>query len=231
MQAHIVAERTSWSVLKASGEGLRDYLQGQITQDINILKPGQAIHACLLSAQGKAVSELYICEGRHDELFLLTPSPVATLTVERLRRFALGYDLRIGLLDSYAIFSLQGAQAGSQLAALGLNEPAESWLASRQAESADCVAIVMPGEPRGYWLIGEKDAVQKAFPNRTEEEVFEAMRIIRGLPRFGSEWNASLHPLNANLIEFSGVSFDKGCYVGQEVTSRMHWRGGIKKKL
>ncbi|HKI61511.1 MAG TPA: tRNA-modifying protein YgfZ, partial [Mariprofundaceae bacterium] len=37
--------------------------------------------------------------------------------------------------------------------------------------------------------------------------------------------------LNANLIEFNGVSFEKGCYVGQEITSRMHWRGGIKKKL
>jgi len=57
------------------------------------------------------------------------------------------------------------------------------------------------------------------------------MRIIRGMPDFGAEWNESVFPLNANLIEFDGVSFEKGCYVGQEVTSRMHWRGGIKKKL
>jgi folate-binding protein YgfZ len=52
-----------------------------------------------------------------------------------------------------------------------------------------------------------------------------------GTPIFTRDWDESIHPLNANLIEMNGVSFDKGCYVGQEVTSRMHWRNGIKKKL
>jgi len=51
------------------------------------------------------------------------------------------------------------------------------------------------------------------------------------VPVYGIDWNKKIFPLNANLIEFDGVSFDKGCYVGQEVTSRMQWRGGIKKRL
>ena len=55
--------------------------------------------------------------------------------------------------------------------------------------------------------------------------------LPEGVPSFGVDWDEKIHPLNANLIERNGVSFDKGCYVGQEVTSRMHWRGGIKKKL
>jgi folate-binding protein YgfZ len=58
-----------------------------------------------------------------------------------------------------------------------------------------------------------------------------AARIIKGIPVYGIDWNEKIFPLNANLIEFNGVSFEKGCYVGQEVTSRMQWRGGIKKRF
>jgi len=231
LHGHIIAERTYWSILKASGDGLRDYLQGQITQDITRLKPEQGIHACLLTPQGKAVTELYICQGKGDELVILTPTHVAVETVARLRRFSLGYQLRIGIVEELGVFSLQGASVVAALAGFGLPEPQENWLACSRDTQGELIAMLMPREPRGFWLIGRKQAIVEQTPSQLAEDQCEAMRIIRGLPRFGEEWDASLHPLNANLIEFDGVSFDKGCYVGQEVTSRMHWRKGIKKKL
>jgi len=231
LNGHIVAGRSCWSVLKASGDGLRDYLQGQITQDITRLTPEQGIYTCLLTPQGKAVSELYICEGKGDELVMLTPTSVAVETVARLRRFSLGYQLRIGLVDEIGVFSLQGTHTGTALAGLDLPEPQDNWLACSRDAQGELLAILMLREPRGFWLVGRKQAIVEQLPSQLAEDQCEAMRIIRGLPRFGAEWDASLHPLNANLIEFDGVSFDKGCYVGQEVTSRMRWRGGIKKKL
>ena len=232
MHGHIVAERSCWRVLKASGDGLRDYLQGQITQDITRLKPEQAIHACLLTPQGKAITELYICQGKGDELIILTPAHVAVETVARLRRFSLGYQLRIGVVEDFGVFSLQGAHAGAALAKLGLAETHDdTWLACSRDEQGETFAMLIPREPRGFWLIGRKQTLVAQLPVQIAEEQCEAMRIVHGLPRFGVEWDASLHPLNANLIEFDSVSFDKGCYVGQEVTSRMRWRGGIKKKL
>ncbi len=231
MHGHIVAERSCWRVLKASGDGLRDFLQGQITQDITRLKPEQGIHACLLTPQGKALSEVYICQGKGDELVILTPAHVAVETVARLRRFSLGYQLRIGIVEELGVFSLQGTHTGEVLAQLGLPEPQDNWLACSRDAQGELVAMLMPREPRGFWLIGSKQTIAEQTPGQLPEDQCEAMRIIRGLPRFGEEWDASLHPLNANLIEFDGVSFDKGCYVGQEVTSRMRWRGGIKKKL
>jgi len=231
LHAFIVSERRYWCVLKASGEGLRDYLQGQITQDIQQLKPSQAIHACLLSPQGKAVSELYIIEASADELILLTPAHLANETVSRLRRFALGYQLRIGVVDSFCVFGLQGSGASAALTGIGLIEPGSEWLACSRHTTSEVFALLMPKQPTGYWVVGKREWLEQYLPATSDESQGEAMRIIRGLPRFGSDWDASLHPLNANLIEFDGVSFDKGCYVGQEVTSRMHWRGGIKKKL
>lgn len=233
LQGFVTASRSRWAVLKASGPTLRDYLQGQITQDIKKLTPESGIHACLLSPQGKAVSELYIFEGFNSELILLTPASRAVATVERLRRFALGHQLRIGVVDSLAVCAVQGANAAALLKDFDMSEPGDSWLASSCSEKGEALAVVMPASPRGFWIIASPGKIAALLTDHkpAAEDEFEAMRIIRGFPDFGREWDESMHPLNANLIEFDGVSFDKGCYVGQEVTARMNWRGGIKKKL
>lgn len=234
LHAYVLAPRCNWSVLKASGSTVRDYLQGQITQDMNKLTPGQAIHSCILTPQGKALSELFIAEGNNDELILLTPASHAVATVNRLRKFALGHELRMGVVDSMTVCAAQGANAAELLNEFDLSEPGDSWLASSRNNQTDSIALVMPNLPRGFWVISDKAHIDKVIigsENLVPESELEAMRIIRGMPDFGVEWNESIFPMNANLIEFDGVSFEKGCYVGQEVTSRMHWRGGIRKKL
>ncbi|MDQ6992953.1 MAG: folate-binding protein [Mariprofundus sp.] len=227
----VIAERRNWTVLKASGPTLRDYLQGQITQDITKLSDSCGIHSALLTPQGKAVSELYLLNSSDDELILLTPSSSAHATVARLRQFALGHTLRIGIVDAMGICSIQGTHVNSALELLGLNEPQASWLSYSHRDAV--FAMVMPQLPRGYWIIAAKEIIEKLSDTLhvVDETEVEAMRIMRGIPHFGIEWDATMHPLNANLIEFNGISFDKGCYVGQEVSSRMHWRGGIKKRL
>jgi len=235
LNAYVLASRSNWSVLKASGPTVRDYLQGQITQDMGKLTANQAIHSCILSPQGKAMSELFIAESNNDnELVLLTPSTHAVATVARLRQFALGHELRMGIVESMGVCAVQGANAAQLLNAFGVPEPGDNWLASSRNNQTGSISMVMPGMPRGFWIISDKahiDKVIRGSENIVPENEMEAMRIIRGMPDFGREWNESIFPLNANLIEFDGVSFEKGCYVGQEVTSRMHWRGGIRKKL
>jgi hypothetical protein len=221
-------------VLKASGEGIREYLQGQITQDMAKLNAEQSIYACILTPQGKAVSVVYILEGHNRELILLTPRDLAVETVARLHRFALGADLRIGVVENMGVCSIQGANASEGLALFGLPEPGQSGLATVRHADSDVLAMLMPRDPRGFWLVAPQEQIEDALSQAkavVDEDEIEAMRIIQGLPRLGVDWQATLHPLNANLAEFDGVSFDKGCYVGQEVTSRMHWRGGISKKL
>ena len=225
--AFIVCREKDWSVLKASGDGVRDYLQGQITQDMRRLTPDAAVHACLLTPQGKAVSELYLLQGRNDEIVMLTPRDFAETVVARLRRFALGYRLRIGIVDALKLWSVQGAAAGGVLDKLNMPRPTANWLACSRHPGQDVIAATLPNALNGFWCISADAPAEENIPYA----VIEARRIIHGFPRFGVEWDATVHPLNANLTEFNGVCFDKGCYVGQEVTSRMHWRGGIRKKL
>ncbi|MDQ6986959.1 MAG: folate-binding protein [Mariprofundaceae bacterium] len=229
--AYVCCRDAAWTVVKASGQGLRDYLQGQITQDIGRLSADQGIHACILTPQGKALCELYIIEGLQNELLMLTPTFIAEETVARLRRFALGYDLRIGIVESLAVWSLQGAACAQMFKHLDMPPPGDAWLAGSRHAQKEYLAMTVVENTKAYWLIADANLSIPASESSIAPVELEALRIIRGLPRFGSEWDASIHPLNVNLIDFDGVSFEKGCYVGQEVTSRMHWRGAIKKKL
>ncbi len=227
---YVSARHPAWSVLIARGDRLLDYLQGQITQDVRRLSPEQAIHACLLTPQGKPVAELYLLQRDASECWLLVPSAALEAAQARLKRFMLGYALDFEPASQLAVFSIQGAHAGSGLARLGLPEPGSSWLSL--STGPEGMALVMPASPRGFWAIGPaRDWAARLAGTEIAAEELEAMRILRGLPRFGVEWDERTHPLNANLIEFDGVSFDKGCYVGQEVTSRMRWRGGIRRRL
>ncbi|MDQ6958089.1 MAG: folate-binding protein [Mariprofundaceae bacterium] len=227
---HTIVWRQDWSILKASGSDIRKYLQGQITQDMGKLTAGKGIHSFILTPQGKTVSELYILEGNSDELILLTPSDYAVSTVARLRQFALGYQLRIGVVDTYSVLEIQGVQAAKKLQHFDLPAMESAWLTTCHA--GDIHALTISEKPHAFWLIGNTPELETiACSNMLDKDDIEAMRILQGIPRFGTDWDEKIYPMNANLIEFDGVSFDKGCYVGQEVTSRMHWRGGIKKRF
>jgi len=234
-QSACVFNNPRWSVLKASGSGIREYLQGQITQDISQINAQQAIHSCILSPQGKAVSELYIIAGHSDELVILTPSTHAVATVARLRQFAIGQSLRIGVVDSIVVATVHGTNAMDVLNDFGLTETTPEWLACSSQKGEDSFALTLQNNPQVYFLISSQARINQLTQDQSNidhmKTELEALRILQGKPVFGAEWDERLHPLNANLIEFNGVDFKKGCYVGQEVTSRMHWRGGIKKKL
>jgi len=215
----LCCHRTSLSVLKASGKNIREYLQGQITQDIKLLTPEKSIYTAVLTPQGKMLGDMHIID-QGNELIMLTSSSHAIALVERLRRFALGHDIRLGCVETLAVLSIQGE--GAEKVTQNIQQNIEASMSMPEAA------------PLGTWLVMNNTDIQSALntiPNTCNNDDMEKAAIIHGSPRFGRDWSVSVHPLNANLIEMNGVSFDKGCYVGQEVTSRMHWRGGIKKKL
>jgi len=215
----LACQRHAYTILKASGDDIRPYLQSQITQDIKKLTPQSPIYCTVLSPQGKIVSDMHIIDTGH-ELILIAPTSHALMLVERLRRFALGHAIRLGIVDTLALLSIQGEQ--SQQIQATIQQPVEASI--NMPEAAE----------QGVWLIMQTTDIQDALNGidaSCSEETMENACIIRGTPRFGRDWDTSIHPMNANLIEMGGVSFEKGCYVGQEVTSRMQWRGGVKKKL
>jgi len=224
-----IAKRDAFAVVKASGENLLKYLQGQVTQNITKLTATQGIYTVILNPQGKAVTDLYMVltaqKETWAEVMFLCPQAKALALVERLRMFAMGYELRIGQVSSWQVMSVQGESVDDVLREKTLPVPDADKLSV--VCQHDKIVLRMPESECGVWLIG----MALPLTNNCDESEMERGRIVQGIPYFGIDWTDKLHPLNANLIERDGVDFDKGCYVGQEVTSRMHWRGGIKKKL
>ncbi len=191
-----------------AGARVGDYLQGQITQDVACLPECGLLYAALLTPQGKAVCDLWLARDG-EACLLIVPTLALEAALARLRQFSIGFVLSIEARDDLALWSLQGK--GSRALAEGMT------MAWPCAEADD----------DGVWIVAERQP-DLGVPLVAEEKM-EAARIVHGTPRFGIDWEG--FPLNAGLIERDGVSFDKGCFVGQEVTSRMRWRGGIRKRI
>ncbi|MDQ6963890.1 MAG: hypothetical protein Q9M13_03095 [Mariprofundales bacterium] len=195
-----------FGVVTITGEGVDDYLQGQLTQDVTRLIPDKLLYAALLTPQGRAVAELWLAADGARRL-LIVPSGVLEAVCTRLRRFSLGYALDIAVDDELRLWSLQGVGSG------------------RLVQGVDHCWPMAEASGEGFWLLAAEQPDLHA--TLVDEAVIEAARIVYGTPRFAVDW-CDL-PLNANLHERGAISFDKGCYVGQEVTSRMRWRGGVRK--
>jgi len=233
--AHIASTCPAMAVLKASGEGLLEYMQGQITRDIGLLRPENGIYACVLTPQGKTVADMHIIHTDADTVLMLTERACAVTLVGRLRQYMLGYALRIGVADKLAVISVQGLETDAALLHAGLPIPQQADFATTSQPGAETCVMRMPeAADQGVWLVLPHHDVENCLGrlgNTVGADTMEAARIMHGTPRFGLDWDESVYPLNANLIERQGVSFDKGCYTGQEVTSRMHWRKGIRWRL
>jgi folate-binding protein YgfZ len=226
---YLTCLRDEYAIIKASGATVLDYLQGQITQDTHQLAENHGIYAAILTPQGKIISDLYIINGHNGELIIIARKVYAEALVGRLRQFSLGHELRVGIVDSLKLISIQGTGCDEFLEKQNLPAPEGAQLSTASEANKELFIIRMPeAADNGLWIV--TDNAESIVPSIDESNI-HAARIIRGIPVYGIDWNEKIFPLNANLIEFEGVNFEKGCYVGQEVTSRMQWRGGIKKRL
>lgn len=213
-------------VIAVSGAPARDFLQGLITNDIQRVSPTCAIYAALLTPQGKFLHDFFIVE--HKDRLLLDckrdriPDLIKRLTMYRLRS-------KVDIADESEIW-----EVGVMLAP---DDPAEPPPAGTAKTRFDGVSYVDPrhaglGE-RTIRLIDADDT----FPTDTDQleknrAAYDALRISLGVPDTGKDLIADKSmPLESGFDELHGVDFEKGCYVGQEVTARMKHRNLVKKRL
>ena len=233
LRPRMIAPAPLWRVLEVAGGKAGAFLQTQLTNDMQALSPARALHAALLTPQAKPVAEVYaLAPGDFPaRVWLLAPAASAEAALARLERFSLGWPVKMRIVEGLSVVSVQGEEAAEALAGAGLPRPeGAEWLGCAAADGA--VVVRMPLVREGFWVVagGKALAALQARADATGEEM-EALRIAAGLPRFGCEWDGKTTPLHANLDLADGVSFTKGCYVGQEVVSRMHWRHAVRRRL
>jgi folate-binding protein YgfZ len=233
-------DRSERGKLALSGPGAVEFLDGQVTNELGVLRPGDGCYAAFLTHKGKMLGDLRILavgdEGAEvpAELLLDTERVALQGLFDMIRRFKVGYDVELHkrTLDR-ALFSLIGPEAERVAGAEGLEHREH---ASRPVEIAGVEALAVRTDV-GIDVIctaadGERvsAALQERGASPVSEQAAECLRIELGRPRYGVDLDETVIPQEAGLNE-RAVSFTKGCYVGQETVARLHYRGKPNRHL
>jgi len=196
VRATLLADR---SLIRVSGEDVRGFLQGLVTQDVNAVQQDAPQWAGLLSAQGKALFDFILWDGRDsggDAILIDCQTEQREALVRRLSIYRLRRPITIE--------AVEGGVHWSREPGTGVPDPRLAELGYRWLGEAE-------GVPATGWL-----------------EHRLRLGVTEGAAELGQDktlW------LECNATELNGVSFGKGCYVGQENTARMNWRAKINRRL
>ncbi|TWB42756.1 CAF17-like 4Fe-4S cluster assembly/insertion protein YgfZ [Nitrospirillum pindoramense] len=217
-----LAER---GVLALTGPDARTFLQGLITNDVRRVDPSHAIYALFLTAQGKFLHEMFVIahvDAAGEETLLIETE--SARAADLLRRLSL-YKLRskVTLADASAQWAVAVAPGVA-----GNGEPGSAWT----VETPDGIAIAYT-DPRhpglGLRLVAPRAAVE-ALPDAAE--AYTRLRLDLGVPDGSRDLVPEKSiPLENGMDHLHAVAFDKGCYMGQELTARTHYRALIRKRL
>jgi folate-binding protein YgfZ len=220
-----LVDRSDRGKLLLTGTEAAEYLQGQVTNDVESLAPGEGCYATLLTHKGKVVADMRILRG--PDWLLVDTEPHALRALHRnVEMYSIGRDVQVeDQTAARAILSLVGPAARERLDARP-PEAEHAWVEGEHGMYVTTdlgVDVICPA--------GDADAVKDALGvEPVSQEAAECVRIESGRPRQGYDFGPETIPQEAGLNE-RAVSFTKGCYVGQETVARLHYKGKPNRHL
>ena len=217
-------ERPGRAVLQLDGSEVAEFLQGQVTNDVESLDPGSGCYAALLDHKGKLRADMRILAMVPNRLLVDADTGSRAVLAHTFTTYSLGRDVRItDLTDERTVLSLIGPGARQRLDV----GPPETEHASVEGAHGLYVATDL-----GVDVITDADRLDAAreLAPAVSEEAAEGVRIESGRPRLGMDMGSNTIPQEAGLND-RAVSFTKGCYVGQETVARLHYRGKPNRHL
>jgi folate-binding protein YgfZ len=216
MQAALLPDR---GVVKVSGDDARRFLNGLATNDMTKLAPDHPRFAALLTPQGKIIVDFIAAEAPAEDgggFFLDCPKALAAALVEKLNFYKLR--AKVTIEDLSAVLGVMATWAGTGLSDYGLcyGDPRLPALGMR---------IILPPDLA-------PEAASDLGATLGDADAYDAHRIALGVPRGGSDFSyGDTFPHEADMDQFAGVDFEKGCYVGQEVVSRVEHRATARSRV
>jgi len=216
MQAALLPDR---GVVKVSGNDARHFLNGLVTNDMAKVKPGNACFAALLTPQGKIICDFIVTEALPEDgggFFLDCPRALAPLLVEKLIFYKLRAKVAVENLSERLGVVAFWDGIGQSDDGLSYTDPRLPALGTR---------TIIPPELAAEAAVNLGAAL-------AGHEAYNDHRIALGVPRGGEDFAyLDTFPHEADMDQLGGIDFDKGCYVGQEVVSRVEHRSSARKRL
>jgi tRNA-modifying protein YgfZ len=216
MKAALLPDR---GVVKVDGAGARKFLDGLVTADLDKVTPDSARYGALLTPQGKIIADFIVAEVAPEDgtgLLLDCPRALATSLAERLNFYKLRAKVIVeDLSETLGVLAAWDGD-GSTDCGLVYRDPRLPALGLR--------AMIPPHLAR--------EAAADLGAEIVDADAYEAHRIALGAPRGGLDFiYGDAFPHEADMDQLNGVDFAKGCYVGQEVVSRMEHRGTARNRV
>ena len=223
-----IAPLSHLGVIRARGEDAATFLQGQLTQDVVLMKQGEARLAAFCNAKGRMLASFQVLKTAPDELLLVTSADTLPATLKRLSMFVLRAKLKLSdATGDYAVWGQLG-ETPDLIAASADGAGAE---AQNDAEKP-AHRIALPaagGVARTLWLAPAGSALPAGVAPLTEADWLLA-EVLAGVARITPPVVEAFVPQMLNYESVGGVNFNKGCYPGQEVVARSQFRGAIKRR-
>lgn len=219
-----MADRTG---ILVTGNDRMSWLNGLVTCDLGKLAPGAAAYGLILEKKGRIQTDFFAVPGgasAADTLALAVPRELRASLIELLDHYLIMEDAEL-IASDLAVWRLVGASAAAVIA-----EVAPPYAGALMLGELEGAVVAAPAEGADALRLELERAVVNAGGAVIDEAMWEALRIERGLPRFGVEVDKTLLPQEAALEKLA-VAFDKGCYLGQEVVYMLEHRGRPKRKL
>lgn len=225
-----ICDLSHFGLLCIRGADVRDFLQGQLTNDINQVSPQLAQLSSYCSPKGRMLGSFWVFQ-RDDALFMQLPMALLPAIHKRLQMFVMRSDVTIDdVSGEFARFGLIGDCADSLLPFAPQDDKATL--------TRDAISVIrMPGTPTRFEVIGPVDQLADLWTTAREKaqhlgaDCWGLADIRAGVPTVFEQTVEAFVPQMANLQLIDGVSFTKGCYTGQEVVARMQYLGKLKRRM
>ncbi len=213
-----ICDLTEMGLLKVSGPDAKKLLQGQLTCHMDEVTPSQSQLGAHCNPKGRVISLFYIFLF-HDAYYLFMPHNMVSLTIAALKKFAIFYKMEM-------------SDASGYLSAIGC-----AGIDLKEQKEEDYAVISLPAQSQRYIIVGSKEVMKHKWAAlAAQSHIVTAMQwkqfdLIDGIPTLYPETSGHFLPHDIHLDQLHALHFDKGCYTGQEIIARMHYRGKIKNHL
>ena len=197
-------------LLRFAGADVLRFLQGVLSADVAAVRPGHAWPAALLTVKGKLIAEALILRGVDGATALAVPAELAEAVVGLLDRHIIMDDVAVSL-DPAVRFALAWPEG--------------------PGEAAGVTGYATQHPAPGVLLVGAPEDLEAALRGRTEADAnaWHLHRVAAAAPAWGHEITAEVFPPEVGFV--AAVSYDKGCFMGQEPLARIHARGQVNRVM
>ncbi len=232
-------DRSQRGKLALTGAAAAEFLNGQVSNDVEKLAPGEGCYAAYLTHKGKMQGDLRILRTEH-ELLLDTERVALQSLFDMIRRFKIGFDVELHkrTLQS-GLLCLIGPRSREIASAAGAHAlpPSVEHAHVETTIAGHPVRLIATARPEGLDILCDAESLQAlasalraAGAHPVSDAAAETVRVEQGVPRYGIDLDESVIPQEAGLND-RAVSFTKGCYVGQETVARLYYKGKPNRLL